>query len=55
MVVEERDRYKLEHILKVVEAEYERQMEFGYFPGVANYTIVIREWLEEGLMPGDNR
>lgn len=47
------DRHDIDHIVKVVRAEYARTMEFGMTPAPADYRYAIEDWLRDGVMPGE--
>jgi hypothetical protein len=51
--VRPRDRWKIEHIVRIVCEEFERCMGFGMSPGVDDYRYSILNWLENGMAPSE--
>jgi hypothetical protein len=51
--IEPIDRHDIDHIVRVVRAEYACTMDFGMTPGPEDYRIAIEEWLRYGAMPGE--
>lgn len=44
----------IEQIVAVVRSEFNRQAGFGCRPSVQDYTVSLKRWFSNGVMPSDN-